>query len=360
MASMSNSLRVETYAALETREVDVWNSFLETNSLGNLWQTIDYAKFASLSPSARTARIIAVRNGVVEGIAQGTFAKYFRFGTVMDVREGPVLAIASRDKLSVLKSVIAALEKFGVENRVMGIKIQWPYKWGYADMFTNIGYQHVGTSIAYSVDLSGGMEDLWKHIWGNKRKNIKRALERGVEFAESSSFGDIQDFYRLLLEVGKRDKFVPGPLAWFQAVWNSRSQKDSSRVFFARWKGNNVSGVFATTHAKTIYALGFGYLSSALEVRPNDLLHWKIIEWGCKRGFLKYHMGEVFPDSLDGAWRWKREWNGDQDPAYIFRKSISKNGLIEKIYDSVKKYKLDAQARKITQRFAGRLQVVPS
>jgi len=88
-----------------------------------LWQTIDYGKFASLSPYARTTRIIAVRDGVIEGVAQGTFAKYLGFGTAMNVRESPVLGIASRDKLGVLKSIITALEKSGVENHIMGMKI---------------------------------------------------------------------------------------------------------------------------------------------------------------------------------------------------------------------------------------------
>jgi hypothetical protein len=351
---MSGSLQTERYSVLDKQKGDVWNSFLDTNSLGNLWQTIDYGKFASLSPYARTARIIATRNGVTEGIALGTFAKYLGFGTFVNVREGPVLGMASNDRLGVLKSINAALEKFGVENRVMGIEIEWPYKWGYADLFTSSGYKKVGKRIVYTIDLSKGIEDLWRHIWGNKRKNIKKAIDRGVEFIEASSFGDIEKFYRLLLEVAKRDKFVPGPLSWFQAVWNSRSQKDSSKVFFARWKGDNVSSVFATIHAKTIYALGFGYLSSALEVRPNDLLHWKIMEWGCKRGFMKYHMGEVHPESEDGAWRWKREWNGDQDPAYIFSKSISKHSFIEKLYGGLRKYESDNRVRKIVGQVACR------
>lgn len=355
---MSNSLFTETYTVLENQKNEMWNSFLNANSLGNLWQTTDYGKFASLSPNAQTARIIALQDSAVEGVAQGTFAKYFGFGTVLNVREGPVLGITSEDKLAVLKSIIAALEKFGFDNRVIGIKIQWPYKWGYTDLFTSIGYKQVGTSISYTVDLGKGIDELWKQIWGNKRRNIKRALDRGVEFVESSTFSDIEEFYDLILDVAKRDNFIPGPISWFQAVWNSRDQKDASKVFFARWKGNNVSSVFVTTHAKTIYALGFGYLRTALEVRPNDLLHWKIIEWGCRKGFLKYHMGEVHPESKDGVWRWKREWNGDQDPAHIFVKSISKYAFIERLYGRLKKYESDPRAKKIIERATGRVHAV--
>ena len=286
-----------------------------------------------------------MRDGMTEGIVQGTFSRFFGFGTVMNIREGPQLSLTSRDRPSLLKSIILALEKLGVKNRVMRIRILWPCKWGYADLFGNMGYENVGTKTAYIVDLNGGAEDLWRRIDGNKRKNIKKALDRGVEFVETSSFEDIGEFYGLFVDLANRHKFVPTSLSWFQTIWKSRSQKDSSRLFFTRWKGNNVSGVFATTHAKTIYALAWGYLDTALEVRPNDLLHWKIMEWGCKRGFLRYHLGYVQPDAKDphlaGIWRWKKEWKGDLDNAYILRKSISNHRLIERIYDRLKKQESD-------------------
>lgn len=334
------------YSILENPKRDLWDSFLVVNSLGNLWQTIDYGEFTQkLYPRTRTSRLIAIRDGVPEAAAQGMFSKYLGFGTVMTIREGPILSMTCRDRPRLLKSIIAALENLGVKNRIMRIKILWPYKWGYADLFGNMGYEHVGTNITYTIDLSRGAEDLWRRIYGNKRKNIKKALDRGVEFTETSSFEDIEESYGLLLEVAKRDKFVATPLSWFQTLWKSRGQKDSSKVFFARWRNKNVSSVFATIHAKTIYALGWGYSSTALEVRPNDFLHWKIMEWGCKQGFLKYHMGEVRPEkasSAGGIWRWKEEWNGDLDHVYIFSKSISKYGLIERIYERLKKQKSDA------------------
>lgn len=283
---------------------------------------------------------------MAEGIVQGLFATFFGFGTVMDIREGPLLSLMSRDKHGLLKSIILALEKLGAKNRVMRIRILWPCKWGCDDLFRNMGYENVGTKTAYTVDLKGGTEDLWRRINGNKRKNIKKALDKGVEFMETSSFDDIEEFYGLFIDLAKRHKFVPTSLSWFQTIWKSRSQEDSSRLFFARWKDKNVSSVFATVHAKTIYALGWGYLDTALEVRPNELLHWKIMEWGCKRGFLRYHLGYVRPDSKDphqaGIWRWKKEWNGNLENAYILRKSISKLGLVERIYDKLKKQEQDA------------------
>jgi hypothetical protein len=339
---MSRILPTETYSFSENPKRDIWDSFLISNSVGNLWQTIDYGEsIKQIRRYTKTVRLVASRGGVAEGLAQGTFSEIFGFGTVMDILEGPVLSMMTRDRSVLLKAIISNLEKIGVKNRLMGIRVHWPCKWGYVDLFENMGYRHVGSNITYTVDLGRGEEDLWRRINGNKRRNIRKALDRGVEFEESSNFKDIERFYDLYLRIFQRPpKSVPPPLSWFQALWNSQSPKDSSKVFFARWRGNDVSSVFATIHAKTIYALGWGYLGTALEVRPNELLHWKIMEWGCNRGFLKYHMGDVHPEkgaSEGGTWRWKKEWNGELDYAYIFRKSISKYGLIERVYNKLTK-----------------------
>jgi hypothetical protein len=339
---MSNYLSTEPYSILENQKRDTWDSFLDTNSVGNLWQTIDYGEFTkSLYPHMKTTRIAAVKEGMTEGIAQGMFSRFLGFGTVMNVKEGPLLSLTSKDKLGVLQSIIVALEKLGIKNRVMQIRVEWPCKWGFADLFSSMGYEHMGTISAYTVDLGGDEEALWRRINGNKRRNIRKAIDRGVEINETSSYEDIEKFYNLFLDLAKRHNFSPSKLSWFQKIWESRNQKDSSKIFFARWQGNHVSGVFLTTHAKTIYALGWGYLDKALEARPNDLLHWKIMEWGCKQGFSKYHMGYVQPEAKgaheEGIWRWKKEWNGDQDPVYIFRKSISKHGFIEKMYAALKR-----------------------
>jgi hypothetical protein len=323
------------YSILEDPNRDLWDSFLANNSIGNLWQTIDYGELHKrLYTHARTPRLIAMRDGVTEGIAQGIFSKFLGLGTVMTIREGPILSMTSKDRLGLLKSIIPALENIGVRNRVMRIKIMWPYNWGQADFFRNMGYEHYGTNIMYTVDLSKGAEDLWRNIYGNKRRNIKKALDGGVEFIETSNFEDIKKFYDLLLEVAKRDNFVPGPLLWFQTFWKSQSRKDSTKLFFARWKGNNVSSVFAAIHAKTIYALGFGYLNMALDVRPNDLLHWKIMEWGCKQGFLRYHMGEVHPEedpSTNGIWRWKE--NGTEiKTLFAFLENQFQNMVLSNVF----------------------------
>jgi lipid II:glycine glycyltransferase (peptidoglycan interpeptide bridge formation enzyme) len=99
-------------------------------------------------------------------------------------------------------------------------------------------------------------------------------------------------------------------------------------VFLANWKGKSIAGVYVVTHGKTVYALRAGSLTEGLKVRPNDLMHWKAMEWACTNGYLKYNMGmvdEPTPTEKSakwGIWRWKREWNGCLERYEIFDKTV--------------------------------------
>jgi lipid II:glycine glycyltransferase (peptidoglycan interpeptide bridge formation enzyme) len=79
-------------------------------------------------------------------------------------------------------------------------------------------------------------------------------------------------------------------------------------------------------HSKTVYALAAGSFREGWKVRPNDIMHWKVMEWAYQNGYSKYHMGfvsEPLPTEGTnswGIWRWKREWGGDLKRLQIFQK----------------------------------------
>ena len=115
-------------------------------------------------------------------------------------------------------------------------------------------------------------------------------------------------------------------------------------MFLAYWKGKIVSGVYIVIHEKTVYALSAGSRTEGWEVRPNDIMHWKVMEWACQNGYSKYDMGMVNepPPTKEsrfwGIWRWKREWKGNLERIQIF----------DKVF--LPRYKLILQAEKLVER----------
>ena len=74
------------FSILESPKRDLWDSFLAINSLGNLWQTMDYGESIKKTyPNTRTPRVIAVRDGVSEGIVQGICTAWGRSQSISDL-----------------------------------------------------------------------------------------------------------------------------------------------------------------------------------------------------------------------------------------------------------------------------------
>jgi lipid II:glycine glycyltransferase (peptidoglycan interpeptide bridge formation enzyme) len=263
------------------------------------------------------------------GLVQAVYQKRFGFGHRLEVGgtygDGPVLADVE-NKGDVLRELIAALEKYGIKNRVPECFIYWLAKSKMDNVFSEMGYDHLSSFNVYRVDLRKTVEELLKDFSHNKRRNIKKAQGQGVEVVQGTEYNDLVSFYELLDLSSKRAKFLPPPFERLHAYLRVFGANHKARVFLANLGGRHVAGVFVVTCGDVAYALGAGSREEVWNVRPNDLLHSKAMEWACNAGLSYYHMGRVSePPPVEGSadwglWRWKREWNGQLEKVLVYYK----------------------------------------
>lgn len=345
-------MNISMISILEDPPKSLWNSVLGNPSDGNLEQTFESGEVAKAAfPRTRVARLLAMSDGKAVGIVQGVYSRYFGFGMNIRVPYGPIVNMKGEEGTKVFKSLLMALEDFGVRKRIIRVDVWWPEGWGMHEIFRELGYVQVERIGKYVVDLNLTKEELWKSIAHNKRRNIKKAIREGVEVTQANTRDGLLTFYRMLKESAKRNGFTSPPTSWFKAIWKICKPGELSRVFLARWKGRDVAGVFTLVNGKTIYALGAGSLKEGWKARPNDLLHWKVMEWACEQHFTRYHMGLVSqPVPSEGSaswgiWRWKREWNGNLKSILIFEKVclprykhlLAAKRLLERSYERVRR-----------------------
>jgi len=321
---------------------------------GNFEQCFEYGEIAKMAfPSTKVARLAIVCDEETVGVIQGTYSSYFGFGMNLGVMHGPVVNAEQKKRLRLVGSLLEALEDYGKKNRIIQVHVSVPEDWQLHGVFDKLGYTASYKLNEYVVNLEKGVDELWKSFVRNKRKNIKRAVKERVEIVQSRSHEDLLTFYSMLEAAEKRGGFSSYPLSWFEGVWKVYGPEELSKVFLARWKGKSVSGVFAVIHGKTVYALAAGSLSEGWKVRPNDIMHWKIMEWACQNGYSKYQMGLVSePPPTEssnawGIWRWKREWKGSLERVQIFDKLflprykfiLKAKKLVERSYEIIKRLK---------------------
>lgn len=317
------------YSIVEKPSYASWNSVLESSVNGNFEQTFEYGEIMKLSNiHTKVIRLLAMENRKPVGIVQGIYSEVFGLKESMIVGgghgSGPVTIVKGEERSPLVRGLILALENFGARNRIHGLKVWWPDSWGMYDIFRDLNYKSIGKVNRFTVDLDKSVDELWKSIDSNKRKNVGKAIKNGVVVMQGNSHEDLLSFYRMLQASGKRAGFVHAPLSEFEATW----QVYKPSIFLAKWKGKDVAGVLAVIHRNTVYARAAGSLEEAWSARPNDLLHWKVMEWACQQHFSKYHMGlvsEPVPAAGSGTWglwRWKREWNGNLEIVHIFHKAL--------------------------------------
>jgi hypothetical protein len=163
------------------------------------------------------------------------------------------------------------------------------------------------------LDLSRGPDALFRKFSENKRRNIKRAIKYGVSVEAANDPAKVSAYYSVCVEWSRRKGLsIPAEDKFHQTM----ALRNNRLLLLARYEGKIIAGVVIRffPHGMMEYAANSS-LQSALHLRPNDLLHWRAIEWGCREGMTHY--------SLGGAHLFLRKFGGDIVPTTRHRVDLS-------------------------------------
>jgi Acetyltransferase (GNAT) domain len=163
------------------------------------------------------------------------------------------------------------------------------------------------------LDLSRGPEALFRKFSANKRTNIKKAIKYGVSIELAKSRDEISAYYAICADWSCRKALpVPREDDFHQAF----ALTNNRLLLLARYEARIIAGVVIRFFPGGVmeYAANSS-LEGALHLRPNDLLHWRAIEWGCREGMTKY--------SLGGAHLFLRKFGGEIVPITRHRLDLS-------------------------------------
>jgi hypothetical protein len=166
---------------------------------------------------------------------------------------------------------------------------------------------------AVMLDLERGLHTLFRKFSANKRTNIKKAIKFGVSVEQARSHDDISAYNAIYVDWARRKSL---PTLKEEELQETFALTANRRLFLARHEGRVIAGVVVRFYPGGVmeYAANSS-LSSALHLRPNDLLHWRVMEWACAEGLTKY--------SLGGAHLFLRKFGGEVVPTTRLRLDLS-------------------------------------
>lgn len=339
------------FKILEDPLTEQWNFVLNNSSEKSFWQSLIYGEALKTAyPHTKVFRLLAVDGVTPIGIVQGTYSKYFGIGTNLEIHNGPLI-IDEYNDIKTNKEFLLNIEDVCKKKKIVKSQIWWPDNLGMHEIFYELGYKKIERYNMYMIDLGKKSNELWKSMASNKRKNVRKAIKKDLKIVMTQKCEDLQIFYDMLKKSAIRQHFVINPLLWFETILKNGERDKSSMIFLAKLEEKNLAGVFIAVHEKIVYALAAGSIPEGWNVRPNDLLHWRVMEWGCEHNFNKYYMGLVSDpppkkgSSAWGIWRWKREWKGKFEGVTLFEKYylsrykyvIFIKKIVESLYNVIKK-----------------------
>ena len=160
-------------------------------------------------------------------------------------------------------------------------------------------------------DLTIPIEKQWMKIHNGRRKNIKRAINRGLIFREINNKTGVDQSYELIKQTYRRIKLPLADKSFFDVFFTKLVDKGILKIFAAYSEDVIVSARLVLCYNSTIYDWYSGTNDNYLDKYPNDFMPWKIMEWGTKNGFKKFTFGGAGkPDKPYGVRDYKLKYGG--------------------------------------------------
>ena len=245
--------------------------------------------------------------------------------------------------------LVAKAESAAKELNVDFIEIRAPSKQHFK-ILENHGFIKRNDYVTFILHLDKERDELWKNLEKENRTAVRKAKKNNIKITEVKNKSDLKIFYTLYLKTMKKLGSPPQSYKFFEMVWDL-FYPQNLKILFAIYDNKCIASALFFKHKDTIhYSYGCS-LREYAKFRPNNLLFWTLIEWGCENGFKYLDFGRTRENS--GVWLFKKKWGGElvTMPYFykFYKKELKERQEIEyeKVSDLWGKYMPEFVANKI-------------
>jgi CelD/BcsL family acetyltransferase involved in cellulose biosynthesis len=145
------------------------------------------------------------------------------------------------------------------------------------------------------------------------QRNILKAERVGVSVHWGDSLCDLEVFYSLHVGTRRRLGIPVQPKRFFDLLWEGILSAGLGFLLIVYKDDRPIAGaVFLVSNGVIIYKYGASD-HKFLRFRPNNLLFWHAIRWGCDNGYHTFDFGRTDAENA-GLRKFKNGWGTDEVP----------------------------------------------
>lgn len=317
---------------IEASERERFNGFVARFPSGDLMQSWEWGEVKSRHGDWQPVRIVGEDDaGQIAAAASMLIRRIPRTGrTIAYVSRGPVLDTTNaelvreftrglRQSASARGAILLKIDPpVPVEDRVSEENIR---RAGFRPISDPTGFGGTQPKCVMQLDLHPSEDDLLGGFKPKWRYNIRLAEKKGVRVKADCSREDLAVFYKLYKVTAERDRFIPRPLSYFEALWDVLVPQGYGKLFLTFYEGVPLSGAFDFVFGDRAWYVYGASSSEHRNLMPNHLMQWEMIKWAKSLACRWYDFRGVSPrrgvseedDHLQGLNRFKEGFS----PRYV-------------------------------------------
>ena len=166
--------------------------------------------------------------------------------------------------------------------------------------------------VLHTIRLNPDPNVISKNFKRTHWQNIHTAEDRGVKVEIGRELEQVRAFYQLQLETRKRHGVPAQPWKYFELLWQHVISKDLGFVMLAKKDDEIIAGMVYLGWGNTLVAKYAASREDHFNLRPNNLLFWEGICWGCRNGFTRFDMGRTEVENT-GLRTFKSRWGAVEE-----------------------------------------------
>jgi hypothetical protein len=182
--------------------------------------------------------------------------------------------------------------------------------------------------IGHTLALKENEQELLSGFKSSTRRNIKKAVKKGVEVGLHYSLESMRTFYRLNCITRKMHGLPPQPFYFFQDIHKHIVSLKKGFVVLATFNERPVAGaVYFHIGEKAFYKYGASDRSYQ-HLRANNLVMWEAIKWYARNGFKHFSFGRTEPENT-GLLQFKQGWGPREEIINYYKYSLEKDSFVK-------------------------------
>jgi len=230
-----------------------------------------------------------------------------------------------------LNELIEVLVSLAKDSNIPRLELRWAPS-SRSDMRTDSHH------VLHSLNLDLHPELVASRFHQMHRRNVEVAKKRGVRIECGRTRDSLDKFYQLHLSTRRRQGTPIQPRKYFDLLGKMIIDKGLGFVLTA-YKDDECLAAAVFLHWQQTLTYKYGASAEqGLNLRPNNLLFWKAIEWGCEHGYAVFDMGRTDLENT-GLRQFKTRWGAEEQPltyaTYSATPQHTEDGRLKSLMQSV-------------------------